>query len=214
MSWSATTATEGRRVQSRTSGSTSRTRSAKRTMAAALGAAVSMVDEADLPGEPWSRSVRPQPTRSSPDARPHVGLVRGGRDQPGTPRQAQRGSQIVSARQPRPAGPQDVVLVRWKPTPDDIHGMIASASIPCRRRHDLARRRRRAGDGRSRARQPADARSRWTTRGTQTRIGRLQLPRRRPDHASNAQHGPCHPGLTSRNSSRPRSTRDSQTVLV
>ena len=63
-------------------------------------------------------------------------------------------------------GGECVILVRWETTPDDIHGLIAGAGRPHRaRRHDVARRGRRARDGQAVRRRLRGALDRRRARG-------------------------------------------------
>ena len=127
------------------------TRAAKRTAAAALKAAVAMVERgADL-ARGGGRPDRPGPARPAapPDDRPERGARRRGEGaRTRHPARRAAGSSSTPTRPSSARRPGPVILVRWETTPDDIHGMIAAAGDPHRaRRHDLARGGRRARDG-------------------------------------------------------------------
>ena len=108
------------------------TRSAKRTAAAALKAAVTMVDEGLITREEAVGAHRPGAARpaAAPDDRPE-GVARGRREGPERVARARRAAAIVfdadTAVERAKSGP--VILVRWETTPDDIHGMIAAQGI-------------------------------------------------------------------------------------
>ena len=105
--------------------------SAKRTAAAALRAAVDMVDEGliSCARRPWLGSTRASSTscstRGSIRTRPTRSPRRGS-----THRQAASGAVAFDA-DGRAAGKEGeaVILVRWETTPDDIHRMIAAQGI-------------------------------------------------------------------------------------
>src|SRR5437588_5409798 len=107
------------------------TRSAKRTAAAALKAAVAMVDEGLISREEAVARIDPAQLdqllhpRIDPDARLEV-VAKGLNASPG----AASGGIVFDADtavERAKGGP--VVLVRWETTPDDIHGMIAAQGI-------------------------------------------------------------------------------------
>ena len=129
------------------------TRSAKRTAAAALKAAVAMAEEGLISREEAVARIDPAPARPAPapDDRPGAELevaAQGLNASPG----AACGSIVLDADTRRGAGRagESVILVRWETTPDDIHGLIQAQRDPDRpRRHDLACGRRRARDGKA-----------------------------------------------------------------
>ncbi len=107
------------------------TRAAKRTAAAALKAAVDMVDEGLISRE--EAVVRIDPAQLDqllhpmldPDASYEVAAT-GLNASPG----AASGAIVFDADTAAERGEQeDVILVRWETTPDDIHGMIAAKGI-------------------------------------------------------------------------------------
>jgi pyruvate,orthophosphate dikinase len=108
------------------------TRSAKRTAAAALKAAVEMVDEALITREEAVSRIDPGQLdqllhpRIDPDATYDV-VARGLNASPG----AASGEIVFDADTAEERGKNGdaVILVRWETTPDDIHGMIAAQGI-------------------------------------------------------------------------------------
>ncbi len=108
------------------------TRSAKRTAAAALKAAVEMVDEGLITREEAVARIDPGQLdqllhpRLDPDASYDV-VARGLNASPG----AASGGIVFDAdtAEDRGRNGQPVILVRWETTPDDIHGMIAAQGI-------------------------------------------------------------------------------------
>ena len=109
------------------------TRSAKRTAAAALKAAVDMAERgADL-ARGGGRAHRPGAARpaAAPDARPGRD-VRGrgaGARTPRRARHAARSSSTPTRAEERGKAGESVILVRWETTPDDIHGMIQAKGV-------------------------------------------------------------------------------------
>ena len=126
------------------------TRAAKRTAAAALKAAVDMVDEGLISREDAVARIDPAQLDQllhpmlDPDATYEVACT-GLNASPG----AASGKIVFDADTAAARGErEDVILVRWETTPDDIHGMIAGEGDPHRaRRHDLARGGRRTRHG-------------------------------------------------------------------
>jgi len=108
------------------------TRSAKRTAAAALKAAVDMVDEGLISREEAVARIDPSQLdqllhpRLDPRARYEV-ATRGLNASPGAASGAIVFDADTAAERGR-AG-ESVILVRWETTPDDIHGMIHAAGI-------------------------------------------------------------------------------------
>jgi pyruvate, orthophosphate dikinase len=108
------------------------TRSAKRTAAAALKAAVNMVDEGLITREEAVARIDPAQLdqllhpRIDPDASYDV-AAKGLNASPG----AASGKIVFDAdtAEERGRDGQAVILVRWETTPDDIHGMIAAQGI-------------------------------------------------------------------------------------
>jgi pyruvate,orthophosphate dikinase len=108
------------------------TRTAKRTAAAALKAAVTMVDEALISREEAVARIDPAQLDQllhpmiDPAAEYEV-VARGLNASPG----AASGKVVFDAdtAAERGAAGEDVVLVRWETTPDDIHGMIGAKGI-------------------------------------------------------------------------------------
>src|SRR6266545_2329807 len=108
------------------------TRSAKRTAAAALKAAVSMVEEGLITREEAVARIDPASLdqllhpRIDPNARLEV-AAKGLNASPG----AATGGVVFDADTAAERGDagERVVLVRWETTPDDIHGMIAAQGI-------------------------------------------------------------------------------------
>jgi pyruvate,orthophosphate dikinase len=108
------------------------TRSAKRTAAAALKAAVSMVDEGLIAREEAVARIDPgsldQLLHPMLDPASHVDVIaRGLNASPG----AASGAIVFDAdtAEERGKAGESVILVRWETTPDDIHGMIQSAGM-------------------------------------------------------------------------------------
>jgi pyruvate,orthophosphate dikinase len=108
------------------------TRSAKRTATAALKAAVSMVDEGLITREEAVARIDPGQLDQllhpmiDPDAEVEV-AARGLNASPG----AASGKVVLDADTAEERGKtgEDVILVRWETTPDDIHGLIQAAGI-------------------------------------------------------------------------------------
>jgi pyruvate,orthophosphate dikinase len=108
------------------------TRSAKRTAAAALRAAVSMVDEGLITREQAVSRIDPAQLdqllhpRIDPDAEVEI-AARGLNASPGA-----AGGKIVldaDTAEERGLAGESVILVRWETTPDDIHGLIQAKGI-------------------------------------------------------------------------------------
>jgi pyruvate,orthophosphate dikinase len=108
------------------------TRSAKRTAAAALKSAVDMVDEGLITREDAVARIDPGQLDQllhpmlDPDATYEV-VAQGLNASPG----AASGAIVFDADSAaeRASAGEDVILVRWETTPDDIHGMIAAKGI-------------------------------------------------------------------------------------
>ena len=108
------------------------TRSAKRTAAAALKAAVSMVDEGLISREEAVARIDPGQLDQllhpmlDPSAKLEV-AARGLNASPG----AACGKVVLDANlaEERGLAGESVILVRWETTPDDIHGLIQAAGI-------------------------------------------------------------------------------------
>ena len=108
------------------------TRSAKRTAAAALNAAVSMVDEGLISREEAVARIDPAQLDQllhpmiDPGAQLEV-AARGLNASPG----AACGAVVLDADKAAERGKagESVILVRWETTPDDIHGLIEAAGI-------------------------------------------------------------------------------------
>jgi pyruvate, orthophosphate dikinase len=108
------------------------TRSAKRTAAAALKAAVSMVDEGLIAREEAVARIDPGQLDQllhpmiDPNAKLEV-AARGLNASPG----AACGKVVLDAdtAEERGQAGESVILVRWETTPDDIHGLIQAAGI-------------------------------------------------------------------------------------
>jgi len=108
------------------------TRTAKRTAAAALKAAVAMVDEGLISREEAVARIDPDQLDQllhpmiDPDANYEV-AARGLNASPG----AASGKVVFDADSAAARGGagEDVILVRWETTPDDIHGMIGAQGI-------------------------------------------------------------------------------------
>jgi pyruvate, orthophosphate dikinase len=108
------------------------TRSAKRTAAAALKAAVSMVDEGLISREEAVARIDPSQLDQllhpmiDPSAELEV-AARGLNASPG----AACGAVVLDAdtAEQRGKAGESVILVRWETTPDDIHGLIQAAGI-------------------------------------------------------------------------------------
>jgi pyruvate,orthophosphate dikinase len=107
------------------------TRAAKRTAAAALKAAVEMVDEGLITREEAVSRIDPdqldQLLHPMLDASSDYEVATKGLNaSPG----AASGKIVFTADEAAERGPhEDVILVRWETTPDDIHGMIAAKGI-------------------------------------------------------------------------------------
>src|SRR5205814_8704984 len=108
------------------------TRSAKRTATAALKAAVSMVDEALISREEAVARIDPGQLDQllhpmlDPTAEVEV-AARGLNASPG----AASGKIVLDAdtAEQRGQAGEDVILVRWETTPDDIHGLLQAKGI-------------------------------------------------------------------------------------
>jgi pyruvate, orthophosphate dikinase len=108
------------------------TRTAKRTAAAALKAAASMVEEGLISREEAVARIDPGQLDQllhpmlDPDAKVEV-VARGLNASPG----AASGKVVFDAdtAEERGKGGEAVILVRWETTPDDIHGLIQAAGI-------------------------------------------------------------------------------------
>jgi pyruvate,orthophosphate dikinase len=108
------------------------TRSAKRTAAAAVKAAVDMVDEGLITREDAVARIDPQQLDQllhpmlDPQAQWEV-AAKGLNASPG----AASGKIVLDAdtAEQRGKGGEKVILVRWETTPDDIHGLIHSAGV-------------------------------------------------------------------------------------
>ncbi len=107
------------------------TRSAKRTAAAALKAAVSMVDEELITREEAVARIDPQQLDQllhpmiDPDAS-YEAAAKGLNASPG----AASGKVVFDADTAEERGEsEDVILVRWETAPDDIHGLIAAKGV-------------------------------------------------------------------------------------
>jgi len=107
------------------------TRSAKRTAAAALKAAVEMVHEGLIAEEDAVARIDPDQLDQllhpmlDPDANYEI-AARGLNASPG----AASGKIVLDADTAAERGPTEpVVLVRWETTPDDIHGLIAAQGV-------------------------------------------------------------------------------------
>jgi pyruvate,orthophosphate dikinase len=108
------------------------TRSAKRTAAAAVKAAVDMVDEGLITREEAVLRIDPQQLDQllhpmlDPTADWEV-AAKGLNASPG----AASGKIVLDAdtAEPRGKGGEKVILVRWETTPDDIHGLIHAAGV-------------------------------------------------------------------------------------
>ena len=120
------------------------TRSAKRTAAAAVKAAVDMADEGLISRE--DAVVRIDPAQLDQLLHPMIDpaaewevATKGLNASPG----AACGAIVLDAdtAEQRGKAGESVILVRWETTPDDIHGLIQAAGYPHGAwRHDLARR--------------------------------------------------------------------------
>ena len=129
------------------------TRTGKRTGKAMVKVAVDLVAEGKLIAE-REAVLRVEPAKLDevlhptidPKARPHADRARACRR-----RRAPRSARSCSPRTPPRSGrsaARRVILVRTETSPEDIHGMKAAVGHPHRaRRHDLARRGRRARHG-------------------------------------------------------------------
>ena len=149
------------------------TRSAKRTAAAALKAAVAMVDEGLITREEAVGRIDPAQLDQllhpmiDPAATLDV-VAKGLNASPG----AASGAIVFDADTAvERAKSGAVILVRWETTPDDIHGHDRRRGHPHgARRHDVARRGRRAREWASRA-WPAARASRSRGRGQRSAAG-------------------------------------------
>ncbi|HKB20959.1 MAG TPA: pyruvate, phosphate dikinase [Gaiellaceae bacterium] len=107
------------------------TRAAKRTAAAALKAAVEMVDEGLISEEDAVARIDPAQLDQllHPMLDPNAGYdvaARGLNASPG----AASGKIVLDADTAAERGPTEpVILVRWETTPDDIHGLIAAQGV-------------------------------------------------------------------------------------
>ena len=109
------------------------TRTGKRTAAAALRVAAEMVDEGLISREEAVARIDPAPARpaAAPDDRSRRRrssvAARGLNASPG----AASGAIVLDAdtAEERGRAGEDVVLVRWETTPDDIHGLIHAAGV-------------------------------------------------------------------------------------
>src|SRR2546429_7531488 len=108
------------------------TRSAKRTAAAALKAAVAMVDEGLIGREEAVARIDPgqldQLLHPMIDPKASLDVVAKGLN--ASPGAASGGIVFDADAAVERAKNGPVILVRWETTPDDIHGMIAAAGIP------------------------------------------------------------------------------------
>jgi len=108
------------------------TRSAKRTAAAAVKAAVEMAEEGLITREDAVARIDPDAARAVAASDDRSDRRLGGRHE-GPERLAGRGLRGDRARRGhgRAArqGGESVILVRWETTPDDIHGLIQAAGI-------------------------------------------------------------------------------------
>jgi pyruvate,orthophosphate dikinase len=108
------------------------TRTGKRTAAAALRVAVEMVDEGRISREEAVARIDPAQLdqllhpRIDPDAKIEI-AARGLNASPG----AASGAIVLDAdtAEERGRAGEDVVLVRWETTPDDIHGLIQARGV-------------------------------------------------------------------------------------
>jgi pyruvate,orthophosphate dikinase len=108
------------------------TRSAKRTAAAALKAAVSMVEEGLISREEAVTRIDPTSLDQllHPRIDPHATLEVAGQGLNASPGAATGGVVFdADTAAERGGAGEKVVLVRWETTPDDIHGMIAAQGI-------------------------------------------------------------------------------------
>ncbi len=107
------------------------TRAAKRTAAAALKAAVSMVDEGLISREEAVMRIEPAQLDQllHPMIDPNAALEPAGRGLNASPGAASGGIVFDADTAVERAKDGPVILVRWETTPDDIHGMIAAQGI-------------------------------------------------------------------------------------
>jgi pyruvate, orthophosphate dikinase len=107
------------------------TRAAKRTAAAALKAAVSMVDEGLISREEAVMRIEPAQLDQllHPMIDPNAALEPAARGLNASPGAASGGIVFDADTAVERAKDGPVILVRWETTPDDIHGMIASEGI-------------------------------------------------------------------------------------
>jgi pyruvate,orthophosphate dikinase len=107
------------------------TRAAKRTAAAALKAAVDMVDETLITREEAVARIDPAQLDQllHPTIDPNARLEVAGKGLNASPGAASGGIVFDSDAAVERAKEGPVILVRWETTPDDIHGMIASEGI-------------------------------------------------------------------------------------
>jgi pyruvate,orthophosphate dikinase len=107
------------------------TRSAKRTAAAALKAAVTMVDEGLIAREEAVGRIDPGQLDQllHPMIDPNATLEAAARGLNASPGAASGGIVFDSDAAVERAKSGPVILVRWETTPDDIHGMIAAQGI-------------------------------------------------------------------------------------
>jgi pyruvate,orthophosphate dikinase len=108
------------------------TRSAKRTAAAALKIAVSMVEDGMISREEAVARIDPASIEQllHPRIDPNVRLEPAARGLNASPGAASGGVVFdADTAAERGAAGERVVLVRWETTPDDIHGMIAAQGI-------------------------------------------------------------------------------------
>ena len=108
------------------------TRAAKRTAAAALKAAVSMVDEGLITREEGVARIDPGSLDQllHPMIDPHASLDIAAKGLNASPGAAVGGIVFDADRaEERAKAGEPVILLRWETTPDDIHGMIAAQGI-------------------------------------------------------------------------------------
>src|SRR2546429_2900918 len=108
------------------------TRAAKRTAAAALKAAVAMVDEGLISREEAVARIDPGQLDQllHPMIDPKATLEVAAKGLNASPGAASGGIVFDADTAVAKAKDGPVILVRWETTPDDIHGMIAAAGIP------------------------------------------------------------------------------------
>jgi len=108
------------------------TRSAKRTAAAALKSAVSMVDEGLITREEAIARIDPAQLDQllHPTIDPDANVAPAAKGLNASPGAASgRVAFDADSAEERANAGEDVILVRWETTPDDIHGMIAAQGI-------------------------------------------------------------------------------------